>query len=220
MSARRDVRSKRYAAFVEEADIEPGAVFRFRHDDRPNRVLLRDGDVVMYDGWRPGLEAWGLADLAAIKRRRISYYVTTVSTVIEKATPLRTAPLTANEAAVHRPDLPFAAVQDVAMTWSSDEAGQFTDARADLDASRIYLVPFGLGGGTKAGVRVAADNGKAFTVGELFHKAQAVQSQHLGDVLPAPGVGIYRYGLQRGLPAYYLWGAVSQLHEHLAARRR
>ncbi|MFJ8582814.1 hypothetical protein [Micromonospora sp. NPDC093277] len=179
-------------------------------------MLLRDSDVVMYDAWWPHLEAWGLADLAAIKR----HYVTSVSAVEEKATHLRTVPLTADEMAVHRPDLPFAAVQDVAMTWSSGDTGRVTDARAELSASQVYLLPFGPGGGTKAGVRVAADNGNAFTVGELFRKAQAVQARHLGDVLPGAGAGIYRSGLQRGLPAYYLWGAVSRLHEHLAAHRR
>lgn len=205
---------------MEVADIEPGAVFRFPHDDRPLRVLLRDSDVVMYDAWWPQLEAWGLADLAAVRRQRISYYVTTVSTVIETATHLGTAPMTADELAVHRPDLPFAALQDVTMTWSSGAAGRVTDAGAELSASRVYLLPFGPTGGTKAGVRVDADNGNAFTVGELFRKAQAVQARRLDGVLPDAGVGIYRSGLQRGLPAYYLWGAASRLHEHLAARRR
>ncbi|WP_433534546.1 hypothetical protein ACQPZK_20460 [Micromonospora sp. CA-249363] len=204
---------------MEAVDIEPGAVFRFSHDERPNRVLLCDSDVVMYDAWWPHLEAWGLADLAAIKRQHISYYVTTVSTVLEKAKHLRTAPLTAAEMAVHRPDLPFAAVQDVTVTWSSGDADRVTDARAVLSAYRVYLLPFGPGGGTKAGVRVTADNGNAFTIGELFRKAQAVQARHLGDALPGAGVGIYRSGLQRGFPAYYLWGAVSRLHEHLAAHR-
>jgi hypothetical protein len=106
------------------------------------------------------------------------------------------------------------------MTWSSGDAGRVSDARAELSASSVYLLPFGTGGGIKAAVRVAADNDNSFTVGELFRKAQAVQVRHLGDVLPGAGVGIYRSGLQRGLPAYYLWGAVSRLHEHLAADRR
>ncbi|MEU5726098.1 hypothetical protein ABZ783_30330 [Micromonospora sp. NPDC047738] len=140
--------------------------------------------------------------------------------MIEEAVHLRTAPLAADELAVHRPDLPYAAVRDLVMTWSSGDAGRVTDAPAELSAAQIYLLPFGPGGGTKAGVRVAADNGSAFTVGELFRKAQAVQAGHSGHVLPGAGVGIYRCGLQRGLPAYYLWGAVSRLHEHLAAHRR
>jgi len=65
--------------------VEPGTVFRFPHDDRPNRVLLHHGDVVMYDGWWPHLDGWGLSNLEAIKRKRVSYYVTTLATVLLKA---------------------------------------------------------------------------------------------------------------------------------------
>lgn len=136
---------------MDASNIEPGAVFRFPHDDRPNRVLLHHDDVVMYDGWLPHRDGWGLADLEAIKRQRIVYYVTTVSTLQEKATYLRVDPLSADERAVHRPDLPFAALQDTAITWSSDHTGRLSGARSGLDASPIYLLPFGPGGGTKTG---------------------------------------------------------------------
>jgi hypothetical protein len=205
---------------MDTSEIEPGAVFRFPHDDRPNRVLLHDNDVVMYDAWWPHLDGWGLADLGAIKRQRISYYVTTVSTVLERARFLRLDPLSADEWAVHRPDLPFAAVRDTALTWSSENTGRLAEARSGLDAPRIYLLPFGPGGGTKAGVGVVADNGSSFTAGELFRKAQTVQARHVNDLMPVAGVGIYRSGLQRGLPAFYLWGSVSRLHQPLAADRR
>ena len=201
---------------MDASKIEPGAVFRFPHDDRPNRVLLYDSDVVMYDVWWPHLDSWGLADLAAIKRQRIAYYVTTASTVQEKATQLRSDPLSVDERAVHRPDLPFAAVRDATITWSSDHI-RLTGARSELDASPIYLMPFGPGGGTKAGVRVVADNSSSFSTEELLRKAQAAQVGHLSDVIPVAGVGIYRSGLQRGLPAFYLWGSVSRLHEPLPA---
>ena len=201
---------------MDASNIEPGAVFRFPHDDRPNRVLLHHDDVVMYDGWLPHRDGWGLADLEAIKRQRIVYYVTTVSTLQEKATYLRVDPLSADERAVHRPDLPFAALQDTAITWFVGSHRAAVRARSGLDASPIYLLPFGPGGGTKTGLRIVADNGSSFSVDELFRKAQAAQSRHLGDAMPVAGVGIYRSGLQRGLPAFYLWGSVSRLHENLA----
>lgn len=194
---------------MDESKIEPGAVFQLPHDDRPNRILLHDDDVVMYDAWWPHLGGWGLADLDATKRKRVSYYVTTVSTLLEKATHLRSDPLSADERTLHRPDLPFVAAQDKAATW----ADGLTEVRATLKAPAIYLLPFGPAGGTKAGARVTADDGSSFTAEELFRKAQAVQAQHLGDAIPVTGVGIYRSGLQRGLPAFYLWGAVSRLHE-------
>jgi hypothetical protein len=205
---------------MDVSKIEPGAVFRFPYDDRPNRVLFHDSDVVMYDAWWPHLDSWGLADLKAIKRKRISYYITTVSTVLEKATYLRSDPLSAGERAVHRPDLPFAAVQDPVISWSSENTARLTGTRSQLNTSRIYLEPFGPRGATKAGVRVVADNGSSFTAEELFRKAQVAQARHLSDVMPVSGVGIYRSGLQRGLPAFYLWGSLSRLHEDLTAHRR
>lgn len=204
---------------VDIAKIEPGVVFQFPHDDRPNRVLLHEHDVVMYDTWCPHLDRWGLADLDAIKRQRISYYVTTVFTLLEQATYLRSERLSADERMVHRPDLPFVAAQDMASTWVGNTGG-LAETGSELKASAIYLLLFGPCGGTKAGVRVTVDNGSSFTAEELFRKAQAAQAQHLGEAIPAAGVGIYRSGLQRGLPAFYLWGAVSRVHEHATAHRR
>lgn len=204
---------------MEISRIEPGAVFRFAHDDRPLRVLLHDSDVVMYDAWWPHLDGWGLADLQAIKRRRISYYLTTVPTVLETARYLRSDPLLAGELALHRPDLPFTAVRDKAITWSSNNTGVLSRARSQLNTSRIYLEPFVPGGGTRAGVRVVADNASFFTAEELFRKAQIAQARCLGKVMPVSGAGIYRSGLLRGLPAFYLWGSVSKLHEHSTAHR-
>ena len=204
---------------MDVSKIEPGAVFRFQRDDRRNRVLLHDGNVVMYDVWWAHLGGWGLADLDAIKRRRINYYVTTVSTVLEKAIYLRSNPLSAGERAVHRPDLPFAAVQDAAISWSSDITARLTQKRSQLNTPQVYLFPFGSRGSAKAAVRVVADNGSSFGAGELLRKAQLAQARHLSDAMPVAGVGIYRSGLQRGLPAFYLRGSVSQLHEYLTAHR-
>jgi hypothetical protein len=138
---------------VDDSQLEPGAVFRFPHDERPLRVLVRDADAVMYDCWWPHLDGWGLADLGATKRQRINYYVTTVPTVVDKGIYLRSDPL-------------------------SDD-----------------------------------------TTDELLRKAHAVQAKHLSTVAAVDGVGIYRSGLQRGLPAFYVWGAESRLHQQHATRR-
>ncbi|HTX97476.1 MAG TPA: hypothetical protein VME67_23160 [Mycobacterium sp.] len=81
--------------------------------------------------------AWGLADLEAIKRKRIVYYVTKMSTLVAKATYLRSDPLSDNELAVHRPDLPFAPVRDSAISWSSDHVGALVGDSSELHASPI-----------------------------------------------------------------------------------
>lgn len=219
---------------VMQPRVEAGAVFRWSHDDRPIRLLIHDGDVVMYDAWWPHLGTWGLANLDEARRKRISYYVTLVSAVLEKAVYLRTEPLTDEEVATHRPDLPYAAVRSAKVQWpqeapgSADQfaaqlraAGLAVDSTA-LDQAECYLFPFGPDGGRKRGVRVRVDNGTTFTVGELLWKATVIQAPFVRGELPAQGVGIYRDGLERGIPSYYLWGDESRMHTEIAAaiRRR
>ncbi|MER6817437.1 hypothetical protein ABT299_49995 [Spirillospora sp. NPDC000708] len=217
---------------MERARIKVGAVYRWPHDDRPNRVLIHDADadVVMCDGWRPHLDGWGLANLRQVRMQRNNFYPAPVSTVMEKATYLRTEPLTDDEVAMFRPDLPFAVMQCAAMQWPAEvpptvsdlverwRAASGVEARSGvaLNASEIYLYPFGPKGGQKAGVRVKADSGTAFTPEELLGKAAILQAPHVGDVLPTQGVGLYRAGLHRGIPGYYLWGGDSKMHEHIA----
>ena len=60
-------------------------------------MLVYDSGVVMYDAWWPHLGNWGLADLGEVKKRRVNYYVATASTVAEKATFIRSEPLTEAE---------------------------------------------------------------------------------------------------------------------------
>jgi hypothetical protein len=216
---------------MEPARVEVGAVYRWSHDDRLVHVLAHDSGVVMYDAWWPDLETWGLAKLEEIKRQRISYYVTTVSALTEKATYLRTDPLTDHEVALHRPDLPLSVGQSEVMQWPAEvyETAAHLVARsrapgslevgedATFDATEVVLYPFGPNGGQRAGVRVKADNGIAFTAGEFLWKAAAVQAPYIGEVAPTRGVGIYRSGLHRGIPSYYLWGSESKLHTHIAS---
>lgn len=210
----------------------PGAVFKWPHDDRLMRVLMCDASMVMYDAWWPHLGNWGLADLQQAKRKRVHYYVTGPGTVAGKAFYMGLEPLSEAEAAVHRPDLPLSFARCGAVSWPREVpgavgglAGQFTaegcgdglDSGA-LDAPEIYLVPFGPKGGSKAGVRAKAENMAAFTAEEILRKAAAAQAPHLGDEPPAPGIGIYRLGLLRGIPSFYLWGAASQLESSAATR--
>ncbi|GAA2398044.1 hypothetical protein GCM10010191_00910 [Actinomadura vinacea] len=210
---------------MDRAQVEAGTVFAWPGDERPMRVLLRDAEVAMYDAWWPHLQTWGLGDLKRTRRKRVSYYVTDVTTLAAKATFLRTEPLTDDETALHRPDLRFSLAQCAEVQWPAeapDATVRFTEhlrasgcwdalAGSTLNVPEIYLLPFGPDGGTKAGVRVKADTGIAFTARELISKAATIEAPWVRSVVPTQGVGIYRSGLQRGLPAYYLWGNESRL---------
>lgn len=213
---------------MEPAWVEVGAVLQWVHDDRPFRVLAYSNGVAMYDAWWPHLGNWGLANLGEVKRQRINYYVVTASTVAEKAAFVRSEPLTEAEISLHRPDLPFAAVQYQALSWPAEppesaeasargrRAAAYPEAET-FAASEVYLLPFGPRGGERTGVRVKADNGTSFSWDELVWKASVVQAPFVRAGASARGIGIYRSGLNRGIPAYYLWGSQSHLHDEIAS---
>jgi hypothetical protein len=208
---------------METSELELGSVFRLPSPSatEPNRVLLVDKDVVIYDAWWSHRGSWGMADPVEVQRGAWNYYVTLVSTMLEKAEYVRTEPLSPAEVALHRPDLPFAIGQNAAASWSSDQttaaaqAWKTSDGDVVIAVAQVYLSPFGPQGGHKRAVRVQAENGTSFTTGELIRKAAVVQAPHIKDERPAAGVGVYRSGLIRGIPSYYLWGAESRLHQHV-----
>lgn len=190
------------------------------------RVLIHDHDVAMYDVWWPHLGEWGLSNIGEAKRRRIDYYVTTISSLASRASYLRTDPLTDEEFKFHRPDLPFAIGRCLEMQWAESVAETKQElverlrtagclnhgGETRVTASDLYLYPFGPKGGQKKPARVKSDDGVAFTIEELIWKAARAQAEVIDGALPTEGVGIYRAGLQRGVPSYYLWGAESKLH--------
>jgi hypothetical protein len=213
---------------MEPTRVEIGAVRQWAHSDRPFRILALSHDVVMYDSWWPDLGDWGLADLAQAKRGRVSYSVATAATVAEKSTFVRSAPLTDAESSLYRPDLPFASVQSTDLSWPAQapESAESFASRWPADSGRgtdvlaspeVYLFAFGPKGGERGGVLVKADNGASFRGDELVWKATVVQAPFVRAGASAHGIGIYRSGLNRGIPAYYLWGARSRLHDQIAS---
>jgi len=199
-------------------ELELGAVFQPEWDIRPIRVLAFDSEQVMYDSWLPHASRWGIDSLS----QRISYYRIRTSSLLNKAMYLRTEIYTEQERAVHRPDLPFSFARIDSLEWpmtcpaSTHDFPQSLSQAANgekvlLDAPRIFLEPFGPKGGPKPSALIAAEDEKSFTVEEMLWHAARLQFQHLRDEKIIQGVGIYRSGIQRGLPSYYVWGAKSRM---------
>ncbi|MDN2697571.1 hypothetical protein O0882_14705 [Janthinobacterium sp. SUN073] len=199
-------------------DLELGAVFQPEWDARLIRVLAFDSEQVMYDSWLPHVSRWGIDSLS----RRMSYYRIPTSFVLNKALYLRTEKYTEQERAVHRPDLPFSFARVDSLEWPMtcpatthdfpQSLSQVANGEQELlDAPRIFLEPFGPKGGPKPSALVTAKNKKTFNVEEMLWHAARLQFQHLRDEKIIQGVGIYRSGVQRGLPSYYVWGAKSRM---------
>lgn len=177
---------------------EPGDVLRLAWDDRPIRVLLADEIEIMYEA----------LDLSLARARTAHYYRTSAPGLESNAELLEKAPLTAQERAKHRPDLPMRVLRSTEADWSKSLPDwPEIDCRFRLTVPRLAIMPFGPRGAVLTGITVEAANGSFFTGDELLKTAHSLQHAHNPEV---EGVGLYRLGLSGGVPSYYIWGSVDQ----------
>ena len=191
-------------------NITVGDVYEVSSQPNPLRVVGVDEHVVMYDTWWPHKNAWGMERLGGT----FTYYRMARSFFEARSRLLRSDPLSSLELNVHRPDLPFALARRNDLSWYEqwDESRAFhvntvEESVSALEASQVFLVPFGPRDSAKPPVLVCAEDRLSFSVPELLRAAHAVQVPFLGDVRLTAGVGIYRSGIKKRIPMFYLWGA-------------
>jgi len=199
--------------------LQLGAVFKVDWFEAPVRVLAFDAAEVIYDAWWPGVSAWGLAKLGGT----FSYLRVPRRFFEKTATFLRIEEYTQEEAEVHRPDLPLSFARNHFLSWYSESSNNRSpmaasptvaeDSMARLNAGAIYLVPFGPKHGSKPSLLVRPADGASFTSLEVIRLAWQVQVAHLGSKQLTEGVGIYRSGVRRRVPSYYIWGSTSRLEQ-------
>lgn len=201
------------------SQIKPGHVLRPSWDDTQYHVLAVDGHQFMYEAWLRHKNAWSLAKLP-----RLATYYRISARLVHKIEIVGDEPLSELQKNMHRPDLPLCCCRSAALAWeglpSLDQPGfekwllksspVFCHRlRAlTLAASPIALVPFGPKGAHLRGTLVDAADNQGFNGLELLWKAAQWQPKH--PVSPTKGVGIYRSGLVKGLPSFYLWGGIDQ----------
>lgn len=201
-------------------NLRVGAVFQPDWDSRPIRVIAFDDEQVMYDCWWPHVPGWGIDSL----NRTISYYRIPLSLLLDRSKYLRTEEYTDAELSIHRPDLPFGFARFADLEWPSTPPQAKEDfpgstsfvtqvgARIPiLNTAKLYLLPFGPKGSSKPGVVLESENPFGFTIEEMLWHAARLQSPFLRQTKVTTGVGIYRSGIQRKLPSYYIWGAKSRM---------
>lgn len=186
-----------------------GTVFTLEQLPYELRVVAFDRAEVMYD-MRWSLEVpWMMAKLTGA----FAYYRIDRDYFEAKARCVRMDPLSDRELEVHRPGLPFAVVQRTDLSWYEswgDIGGLAASDEAVLPVGAIFLSPFGPRDTSRPALQLLADNGKFFTASELLRKAKLIQDPHIGNVRLTEGVGIYREGIKKRIPSYYVWGARSR----------
>ena len=185
-----------------------GAVFTADWTAEPVRVIAFDRHVVMYDTWWSHRDSWGMSKLLG----RHSYYRLHRGYFEDHVSLLRSEPLTEQEVQVHRPDLPFAFAIRESLSWYANwPTDMHIGGEQTLQAPAIYLIPFGPRDSSKPAVLVHAANGVFFSEKEVLLAAKSIQAPHTRELPLTGGVGIYRSGVQKRFPSYYLWGAKSRL---------
>lgn len=212
---------RRLSGVNEQHPFELGAVYRTEWSNDLIRVIAFDATVVFYDVWRSDIGDWELA----ARKGNISYYRIFAPFLFASAVYVRTDEYSDAELKRHRPDLPmsFAVVRGVEWTPTPPHAASDIEAmlRTSVDDSvsvhgvlhipAVYLEPFGPKGSSKPGTLITAQDGSAFTGGELLWRAWQLQAPHLRALGRVKGVGLHRSGTRRGIPSYYIWGSDSRL---------
>jgi hypothetical protein len=183
-------------------DFQSGDVLQVTWDERPIRVLMGDQIEVFYDALLPEI-GWNLA-----RARTVIYYRVASNLLGSTAQHISTEPLTPDELARHRPDLPMRMLRSSEADWDKPFAEwPNMDTGFQVEIKRLALIPFGPKGAPQKPLVVQAGNGCSFTGQELLASAHSVQADDCPEV---HGVGLYRSGISRGIPSYYLWGAVDE----------
>ena len=205
---------------MQKSAIHIGAVIELQLDKRLIRIIAFDENEVLYEAWRDETPEWRINNL----KRTIYYMRLPVSIILDDGVYVKTENYTTEETAIHRPDLPFRLAQSTFLEWSANAPPAFEQfskgllhskttspvLSTTLDAPALYLSPFGPKGSVKPGVLVKSLNGVNFTAAELLWHASILQAENMRDIRLVTGVGIYRGGIQRKLPSYYIWGARSR----------
>jgi hypothetical protein len=181
---------------------QPGDVLQVTWDDRPIRVLMADDAEAFYDAHLPEV-GWNLA-----RARTAIYYRTTTSLLQSSAERIRSDPLSKQEREKHRPDLPMRLFRSRKADWHKPlREWPNIDADLKIGCERLALIPYGPKGAPLKPVVVKAADGRAFSGAELLAAAHEVQT---AECTAIEGAGLYRSGISRGIPSYYLWGATDQ----------
>jgi hypothetical protein len=189
-----------------------GGVYLTKWDERPFRVLAFDDFQVYYDCFWPTLGTWTFGNI----QRKGYYYSMTPQRFLEDSKFVRQQPLTAPEFQIFRPDLPLRMCCNKFLSWTDqaflelEKYIQYIKSRdvifddtIVLPITEIVLHPYGPQSGAVKPSVITSRNKEGFNCLELLWNAHNIQSVHIRDTQKI-GVGIFRLGHEKKMPAYYI----------------
>ena len=201
---------------MESEKIFIGSVLQLNWDLRPIRIIGLDEFEIFYEIWLDEIKKWSFSSL----NENYNFYRTSLKIAIENTTFLRCDPLSKNELSNYRPDLPLRFARSCKLNWISEKftiihlyekisksiSPEFVESilGKNIFADSIALIPFGPKGAIKKEIVIYPSNNSRFSQFEILWQAQNIQASISNKEIK--GVGLYRAGLIKGTPSYYLWG--------------
>jgi hypothetical protein len=200
--------------------LRPGAVYREPVDpDRPKRVLSCDSELVLYDSWLPHADQWIMSPLQGLDRFTCRYYATLTDRLLDRVAFSGMEPMTSAEMAIHQPGLPVSMLRLEAFNWDSHsysaQARECThdDLALRLPVQEIVLHPFGPKGALSKSLSIRAPDAGGLRGEEILGAALRAQAdKYQGPPPEGSGLGLFRLGLVKGRPSYYLWSSAGRVH--------
>ncbi len=176
-----------------------GEIYKASWDGSIMRVIGFDEFEVLYDGYWEHDKSW---TFASNLKQKCSFYRASRNVFSEKASLIDFKELTKEEHDIFRPDLTIRTCRIENASWSDSDFNLEESDMKSIKSEKVWLYPIGPKGGLKKGELITAQNNKEFTVSELLESAKRIQnSVNLNQTY---GIGIYRMGIQKQLPSYYV----------------
>lgn len=176
-----------------------GEIYKASWDGSIMRVIGFDEFEVFYDGYWEHDDSW---TFTSNLKKKCSFYRTSRSVFSEKASLIDFKELTKEEHDIFRPDLTIRTCRTEKASWSDPGFNlEGTDMKS-INSEKVWLYPFGPKGGLKKGELITAKNNKELTISELLESAKRIQQSV--NLNQTNGIGIYRIGIQKQLPSYYI----------------
>ena len=197
-----------------------GGVYQTILYEGPCRVIGFDDEEVFYEPYYSFSNKWAFSGRS---RGYCSYYRTWPHIFLKNAEFLRIEALTNEDLQLFRPDLPHRLCRHKELNWTTDQFPDLKEYKEYLKENQIYITddivlpvpsitlrPFGRKGtipALKSSV-VSSIDAAGFSGSELLWLAHNLQVPVLKESL-IKGLGIFRSGHEKKLPAYYIAGYLS-----------
>lgn len=194
------------------SDLKLGGIYITKWDKRPFRIIGIDEIEVFYDCLWPHNNSWSFSGKF---NERCSFYRLPRQLFTENSTLRDFINFTEEEKHFFRPDLLMRIARLKIVSWNQFKQSNYREFRFFLNATigqdipeqtlttdSIYVYPFGPKGGARRSKKLVADNKKYFTIPELIWKCKSIQETVNPNI--SKGVGVYRSGIERGIPLYYI----------------